>query len=301
MRVLGKVNMKICIGILLILILVLFSFFPNLILSKKQAPSIMLDDNGDFIGKPPYSPVEFPPFGTNVMGESLVYNILAGAKYTIIFVLIVCLFRFLISSGLALIYAFYIHKFRNLVQRVVEITYIIPPVIIVFFLLAPMLWFFQEDSFRFMFLLVLVLIGIGTPPLTLLIGDEIKGELHKDYIKIAKLQGVSNFYIFKKHIWRNIKPRIGIFFIQNNIQLLLLLIHLGVLGIFIGGSRKIDITEERSAFFSITNEWGGLIGSSYQEFLHHPWIVMSPLFSFMILIILLKIVLAGIEESTKLK
>ncbi|MCG1027686.1 ABC transporter permease subunit [Virgibacillus halodenitrificans] len=297
----SKGNLKIIGGISFVVLLVFFSFFPDLIVSHEKAPTLMLDDSGNVIAKPPYSPMELPPFGTNNIGEPLLYNLLAGAKYTILFVTIVCLFRFIISSALALIYAFYIHRFRNLVQRAVEIAYIIPPVIIVFFLLAPMLFVFQENSLQFMLLLAFVLIGIGTPPLALLIGDEIKGELQMDYIKIARLQGVSNFYIFKKHIWRIIKPRIGIFFIQNNIQLLLLLIHLGVLGIFIGGSRQINMTEETSVLLSITNEWGGLIGSSYKEFLHHPWIVLAPLFSFMLLILLLKIILSGIEESTKIK
>lgn len=294
-RLWSKVNIKISAGTLLILLLVFFSFFPDLIVSRENAPSLLLDEEGEFIAKTPYSPAEYPPLGTNVSGEPLLHNILIGAKYTIVFVSVVCLLRFVIALVLAIYYAFYVHKFKNIWKRTIEIAYIIPPVLVIFFLLAPLLGLFQEESFHFMLLLMVILISIGIPPLALLIGDEIKSELHKDFIKIAQLQGVSNFYIFKKHVWRIIKPRIGIFFIQNNIQLLLLLIHLGVLGIFIGGDRAIKVSEEKTILLPISNEWGGLIGSSYQEFLLHPWIVLAPLFSFMVLIIFLKIILAGMK------
>lgn len=277
-----------------------FSFFPDLIASSEPAPSILYDNDGEFIGKPPYSPKQFFPFGTNLIGESLLYNVLVGAKYTIIFVSIVCLLRFVISLSFAIIYAFYVHKFQHILKRIIEITYIMPPVIIVFFLLGPMTGVFHDESLGFMFLLMLVLVVIGVPPLTLLIGDEIKSELQQDYIKISRLQGVSYFYLFRKHLWRMVRPKLGMFFIQNNIQMLLLLIHLGVLSIFIGGDRHVQVSEEKSVLMSITNEWGGLIGSSYREFLHHPWVVLVPLFSFMILIMLLKMILAGMEESTKL-
>ncbi len=297
----GNINLKISFGVILILLLLFFSFFPDLIVSRETAPPILFDEEGEFIARTPYSPAEYPPMGTNEAGESLLFNILVGAKYTIVFVSVVCLLRFVMAFAVAMYYAFHVHKLKDLWKRTIEIAYIIPPVIVVFFMLAPMLGLFQEESFHFMILLMAVLIVIGVPPLALLIGDEIKSELNKDFIKIAKLQGVNNWYIFKKHIWRNIKARMGIFFIQNNIQLLSLLIHLGILGIFIGGSRIINITEEDSKVLPISNEWGGLIGSSYQDFLHHPWIVLAPLFSFMVLIFFLKVIVAGMEDLTKIK
>ncbi len=99
-------------------------------------------------------------------------------------------------------------------------------------------------------------------------------------------------------MWILIKPKVAIFFIQELIQVLFLLIHLGVLGIFIGGGKDVQMDESPISMkiFSLSNEWAGLIGNDYREFLLNPWITLVPLVAFSTLILALKLILSGLQE-----
>ncbi|KAB7672135.1 ABC transporter permease subunit [Bacillus sp. B1-b2] len=294
-------HIKIGIGLLYIFLLLLVSFFPDLIVPDNQQSitRLLYNEEGNLIGKAPFSPLEYPPLGTNKIGESLFNNVIEGAKFTIIYIVLICLLRFIFAVGFSILYAFYVKKSQRYIKRVVDVAYFIPPVIIIFFVLGPLTALYDSFSPAFLIAQGILLVLIGIPPLTILLSDEIKVILTKDFISIAKLSGVSKYYLFKKHIWILIKPRVAIFFIQELIQLLFLLIHLGVLGIFIGGDKEIQMNEspDSSKKFSLSNEWAGLIGSDYREFLLNPWIMLFPLIAFTTLIIALKIILSGLEEK----
>lgn len=301
-----KTNMryvKIGSGLSFIALLLFFSFFPELILGEidGKETGVLYDSEGQLIGAPPFSPVEFPPLGTNKLGEPLLYSVVDGAKYTIIFIILICIFRFLFAMAAAIFYAFYVKKSQQFLKRIIDIVYFIPPVIIVYFLLGPITAMYPSGetiNVEYLIMQALVLTIVAIPPLMFLLGDEIKLTLKEDFIKISKLAGVSKFYLFKKHIWILLKPRILIFFIQEVIHLLFLLIHLGVLNVFIGGKRTVKMTKDTKEDFSLSNEWAGLIGDKFDQFLIHPWIILVPLGAFTLLIFALKLILSGLEDRS---
>ncbi|MCA0970476.1 hypothetical protein LCM20_07755 [Halobacillus litoralis] len=98
----------------------------------------------------------------------------------------------------------------------------------------------------------------------------------------------------------NVKPRLFTVYLQQVIQLLILLIHLGILGVFIGGSRVVamDIEREVQKKFSLSSEWAGLVGVDYGMILHYPWVILVPLLAFTTVIAALKLILAGLRSSS---
>lgn len=299
----GKV--KIILGASYISILTLLSLFAENVLPNHHTEIIrnMYNDEGELVATVPFSPIQFPPFGTNEVGQSLLYNVLDGAKFTIFFTLMIALCRIFISFFMAIGYSQLNSSLSQGFKRVIEIAYFIPPVFIIFFILGTMMN--QSNSsiidLSYLGVQVFLLLLIGIPPLILLFGEEMKNINQRDFISIVKLSGVGRLYVAKKHIWPIMKPKILITFLQQVIQLLILLIHLGILHIFIGGSRVVnmDMAQKVQKNLSLSNEWGGLIGVDYQMIQHHPWIVLVPLLAFTTLIGSLKLILSGLQGSIR--
>ncbi|WP_404468939.1 peptide ABC transporter permease [Sutcliffiella horikoshii] len=279
-------------GTSMLVFMLALSFFPMILLSPEDTVTkrLMYDENGNIMGVAPFSPKESPPLGTNKLGENLLYLIISGAKYTILFVLVASLVRTMISFILGSILSFYNQKISFRFSSIIpQAFYFFPQALFVYIIMMSL----DTQSIGYLFIQFSLIVMIGVLPNATLFSYELKEELNKDYIKILRVSRISKLHIFRKHLFSFIKERMILHLLNNNLQLIVLLIHLGVLGVFIGGSIVIPIESGITKSFSITNEWSGLIGADFRSISYTPWIAIAPLIGFSLFFISINIILKG--------
>ena len=84
-------------------------------------------------------------------------------------------------------------------------------------------------------------------------------------------------------------------FLQQFTQTLTILLHLGLLEVFFGGTVKfLGPVEEIDSY---THEWSGLIGVYFRSLTVHPWIPLVPITFFGLTIFSGNMIVKSIEEA----
>ncbi|MGD7010362.1 ABC transporter permease subunit [Metabacillus sp. 84] len=179
----------------------------------------------------------------------------------------------------------------------------IPQTVFAVFLLSPVLIMpfegFQEPFWQRALYEVIVLSVLGWPTLSQHIAEVMKGYWGQDFVACSKTLGGSRFYIFRKHISRWFRKEGFLLFIQQFIQVLTILAHLGLLELFFGGTH-IDYGGD-SPPKTISYEWSGLIGDYYPLRGQYPWISLSVILFFALAILALNIMLSAAERVLQRK
>ncbi|MDF2535462.1 MAG: hypothetical protein K0R18_1621 [Bacillales bacterium] len=286
-------------GLVFFSLLLISSFVVNYFeLIPVVKPPIILDKTGKVIATTPYNPLQVFPFGTDRSGNNLLYSVLEGAKYTLSFVFgIACiqlLFGTILGGGLA-----YTRKsFHNFVQKVMQIYFFIPKIVWAIFIL-PIATMGEDVSLSVMIYRQFIILAIIlTPPLVLNIAKEVQMILEKEFIICSKTLGGSKLFIFKKHIWVNIRQTLLLLFVQQCIQTLTFLVHLGFFHMAIGGVREVfDPILEQTFYYGNTNEWSSILSLNSQQIFTASWIPMAPMIMFMISIFVLNIMFLGMKSK----
>ncbi|MGA4721429.1 hypothetical protein [Fictibacillus nanhaiensis] len=288
------------IGFLFIVSLILLSFiYPSLMDVQKES-KFLYDENEVIVGVAPFSPKDMPPFGTDMNGKHLLYLILEGAKYTILITLVIAFLRIFF----ALFFSLFHRKSKStFFDDIVQATLYIPTAILAYMFMVPLFVKDATEPMGMMTLIVvqcLILVGIGVPPLVSTFSEEIRSILAKDYIVSTFSLGSKKPYVYYKHVLPELSSKLLLLFAQQAIQTLILLAHLGVLAVFIGGSKTVmmgDIFNLTPATISLSGEWAGIIGQSYQKLLTAPWIILVPLSFFAFTIFSINLMIQGIQNS----
>ena len=85
--------------------------------------------------------------------------------------------------------------------------------------------------------------------------------------------------------------------IQQFIQVLIVLSHLGVLNLFFGGT-FVDYGAggpPKSMYY----EWSGLVGTYFRSLNFHPWIALVPIGFFTLTILAAQLMLNGIKKASE--
>ncbi|TKD72289.1 ABC transporter permease subunit [Pseudalkalibacillus hwajinpoensis] len=289
-----------------VLIILFFSSMGYYFIAGDAIPEVdLLYNEKQELLSPPYSPVEHPPFGTDNFSRDLFFVILTGAKYTLGGALIIALVRLLVSLLIGLVIRIYLGKLKKIIVWSVEAFNYFPAVLLSYFLLS---WFLlfefhftQSFSLTFnerVIISLVVLIIVSLPTTTVLIINETDRILTFEFIEGVRSLGGRRFHILIKHIIPHLKPQLFVVFIREYIQTLLLMAHLGILNVFIGGSVPKADHFQISRFVSLSNEWSGLIGNWWQFiWTGYPWITFLPVFFFTVSILSAKLALRGVEEN----
>jgi peptide/nickel transport system permease protein len=300
------------IGFLFIVSLLIFSFYWPSLLDVNKAESMKFmdfkyDEDGRIIDVIPFTPSEVPPFGTDLYGKQLFYQILDGAKYTILIAFAIAFFRILFAVAIALLNPKSTFEFLN---DLVSATLTIPTTILAYLFMSSLLMKHALERKGLMELIVMqciVLICIGIPPLISTFSKEIRSVLNKDYITNTFSLGAKKRYVYYKHVIPELSTRLTLMFAQQMIQALILLAHLGVIAVFIGGSDTLvlgDSMDPKLVEIPLAGEWAGIIGMSFNKLQAAPWIVLIPLSCFAFTIFALNLIIQGIqngvEENNKL-
>ncbi|MEM5594528.1 peptide ABC transporter permease [Niallia circulans] len=188
-----------------------------------------------------------------------------GAKYTLIFALLIAFLRVVGALFLAVIYSFYLkHSAQQWIAKMVDSIHFMPLSLIAYILLTPILLpgleGFSYSFWERVFLETMILTLLVVPLTTVLLGKEINRVSDYEFIASAKVMGGGKFQIFIRHILPHLGPRLTILFGQQFIQVLLIFMHLGIFNYFFGGTKLSMDPMFADPPQSTTYEWSGLIG-----------------------------------------
>ncbi|MFD1019704.1 ABC transporter permease subunit [Thalassobacillus hwangdonensis] len=266
-----------------------------------------LYEDGKLVGVPPFSPAEAPPFGTDVFGRNLLDLMINGAKYTLLFALGIALVRVLLAGVLSFFYYHYNEKLRPLLEDLIESMLYIPTAIVAYLFLAPLATKYSEEGGGFVQMVLtqcIILALLGVPPLLAAFSKDIARISNQEYIVSTLSLGAKHRYVYFKHVLPEMGSRFLLVVAQQIIQVLILLSHLGVLYIFIGGAATIidgDLLSEHEVFVSLTGEWAGLIGNNYDAINHSPHLILIPLGFFSLAIFAMNMVINGMRNAMQRK
>jgi peptide/nickel transport system permease protein len=292
-------------GFSIILILLVASFILTKTLHGDIPRKMLLyDKHGNLIDQAPLSPLLYPPFGTDRQGYSLFYRLMIGAKYTICIALLIAGLRLILSLLFGLIYGIYFTRLSRFLPKLIDAFSYVPMTLLAYILLSPVIMEnsvtsqFQYSPAQRIGFEIAILTVIAIPTASLFFGNETQYILNQDYMAGVKILGASRFHILKRHVLPHLAPKIWVHFAQQMIQVLVILIHLGLLKLFFGGTfvaNGIGVTE----YSSMSGEWSGLIGSSFNELTTTPWIPFAPLIMFTITLISMQLILRALQSAVE--
>lgn len=295
------------VGFIYLFVLVTASFIYSLFFkdSIPEAPLLLYNDNNELVGKAPFSPSLMPPFGSDRFGESIFLQIVEGAKFTILFAVAISFLRILCGTCIGILLSLYIPKFKRFFQACSEVFYYIPTLFIAFILITPVNIVITSNADRlnpnisFALYQALILIFVALPTISLYISSEVDEFMKRDYILSSQLMGASRFHIIKKHLRVLLLDRVFVLFMEHIVQTLILIIHLALLDIVIGGIQMREMNQGEYKAVSLSNDWAGLIGLNRYEMNLSLWIIFYTLVAFFITILFIKLMTIGIQDAIK--
>ncbi len=282
-------------GFVIVLLLIVSSFLYSFVLKDyiPDPPRLVYGEGRRLIDAPPYPPSLKHPFGVTRQTEDVFWKVIDGAKYTIGIALIVSLLRVFLSLIGGIIHAFYLQFLNPVIDAFVRVFRAIPTVFLV------MLFLLVENYNIRSGMVILTVVAI--PPLANVIQVEIKQFLKNDFITCSRTLGASNCWLLFKHVMPYLRTRLILFYAQQIVQTLFVIVQLGAFQVILGGLKDVsadDISDVSNPHLSKTNEWSGVIGLSYRELMLDKWIVVGPCIGFVVAIFAFNLIVKGVEQSS---
>ncbi|PLS00986.1 peptide ABC transporter permease [Neobacillus cucumis] len=244
------------------------------------------DKKGNIIDTPTYPPFTVFLSGTDRYGYSLGHTMVEGAKWTIGIVIIVVIFRMLISILLSSFIYSLNHRIYNNIKTLFEPISVVPQTIIAYFILHSVLWMtidgFKNPFWERALFETFILVIIAIPTLTIHLSTEMRLVNNETFIEASKILGSNKPYIFFKHIIPHVYEKWILLFGQQFIQSLQLLAHLGFMELFFGGTYVPYGAAADEPPHSVSYEWSGVIGGNISYLYTDSWIILVPIGFFIV-------------------
>ncbi|MFC0186930.1 ABC transporter permease [Fictibacillus aquaticus] len=292
---------KFIIGLLFLVTLVALSI-GNTIFNDGEIRKVILSyDEDGMVQVPPYPPFSDFILGSDQNGRDLLHVVIEGAKWTIGATVVIALARIVFGLIFAMIISFFVKKGYDYLESWFDSFSILPMTMIAYFLLANVLVFDSGDtsapsfSVRLSFE-ILILTILAVPTVSFYIANETKRLLREEYVQTSRMLGGNTKHVIIKHIIPQLFPVLIIVFMQQFVQTLILLAHLGVLKLFLGGTVVFTDLNGKE-FYTASHEWSGMLGLYYQQLMAYPWIPFVPMLFFALTIIAGNFILSGIQKA----
>jgi peptide/nickel transport system permease protein len=284
------------VGFLFILALICYSFYHHFVMDNEIYENQIIYEGITPVDRAPFEPSSDYWFGSDRMGADLFYQIISGAKYTLGIALVASMLRIFLSflGGVLLLSA---GKFLPIFKGLGQSFYYIPSALLIFFIVGPIITSEQITFWEKAMFQIMLIVLIAVPNTAILIKEEINLIQQNEFITSAKLMGGSRVRILFKHIMPHLWPRLVLMYVQQVIAVLLILAHLGILGVFFGGTIYREYGMEFTIPVSVSNEWSGLLGGYYAQLRLAPWLVFFPVFSFAAVIMAFNFMAEGIKRT----
>jgi peptide/nickel transport system permease protein len=310
LRIFGRhmKNWKFALGSLFFILTIGYSVYYSVSTDNHVDQVILFyeEDGVTLISRMPHAPTEPFLLGSDRRGFDLLDQIVIGAKYTLMFALLIALLRVVGGLLFGIIYAFHLKsRVQHWLGKMIDSIHFLPLSLVAYILLAPILMPTMEGfaySFTERILLeILILTVLVVPLTTVLLGKEIKRVLDYEFIASARVLGGSKIHLFWRHILPHLGPRLTILFGTQFIQTLLIFIHLGVFNFFFGGT-ELSFDPMGDPPSSITYEWSGLVGQIGRTAIRGGmfwflWILVA----FMLAIFAMQLIIQGVKEVQQVK
>jgi ABC-type dipeptide/oligopeptide/nickel transport system permease subunit len=297
-----QVKIRVAIPMFIIAVTLVASFLLPYIYPEFNSTSsgYMKDSSGKLIAAPPYNPQVMPPLGSDKIGRNIAILLIAGAKYTILAAIGIAFLRMLFGFFFGLIYTFLSKKVVKHVKAMAEVFQFIPLVIIVYALLFYVDKAFQLNSLgstNYLIIQMLVISIVIVPSLGIYIGEEMKLFMSNEFIQASKTMGGNKRHLVTAHLWPQFRRHSVVLFSEQISQTLALLIQLGIIYITLGGLKIINfgIGGTDPEYFTVTNEWAAMISINLNQIFVNPWLVVSPLLFFSMLIFLINTISSNLK------
>lgn len=229
----------------------------------------------------PFDPGVVFPLGSDVLGRDLFSLVLAGAGTTLTIVVLAGLARVVAGIMVAALGGWW-RPARLLTESLAQLVSAIPATVLALVLVKV---FVKTDTTILVFIGALLLIGWAGP--YRVIRAELDRVARAPFTEGARAIGVGRWRLLWRHQLPHLVPVIAINFTQQVIAALVLVAELGVIGILVGPTRRIDIAEsvgryrldaQYAAAVQDLPEWGGLLaGSRTIEALYVTrWLILVP-------------------------
>jgi len=213
----------------------------------------------------PYDPGLVFPFGSDVLGRDLISLVLAGAGATLLIVVLAGLARVLAGLIVAALAGWW-RPTRTLTDASAELVAAVPATVVA---LVVVKVFVKGDASFLVFVGALLLTGWAGP--YRILRSELDRLSRMGFTESASAMGAGRMRIFVSHHLPHLVPLLAVNATQQTVASLVAMAELGVIGVFVGASRFINIQESLSfvsggqvnmAFISEPPEWGGLLAGA---------------------------------------
>jgi peptide/nickel transport system permease protein len=229
----------------------------------------------------PFDPGVVFPFGSDVLGRDLFSLVLAGAGTTLAIVVLAGLARVVAGVVVAALGSWW-RPARVVTESAAQLVSAIPATVLALVLVKV---FVKTDTTLLVFIGALLVIGWAGP--YRVIRAELDRVTRAPFTEGARAIGVGRWRLLWRHQLPHLVPVIAINFTQQVIAALVLVAELGVIGVFVGATRLIDLQESVSAFApGVPNdatiadipEWGGLLAGSRSVLALYVtrWLILLP-------------------------
>ncbi|MCK1997594.1 hypothetical protein MPH47_10230 [Psychrobacillus psychrodurans] len=267
--------------------------------------NFVYNETGKIVSRAPHPPSSNMIFGTDTYGYSILQQLLVGIKYTILLTLIIATIRVVVGYVFGVIYVFFLNgKGRKIINSIADGMHFLPLTLLVFILLAPVLttstgtW--DTTLGERLFIQIMIMSVIVLPVTTSLIGNEMNDALKKEYVQSSVVMGGSLIWIIIKHLNPQLWNKLLLYWTQHMVQVLQMFVHLGILSIFVGGARRYPDFPWR--LVPEIYELSGMISISREVFMTKQyWMIIPPIFVFMLLIYCFNKLAEGIATKDSIK
>lgn len=293
LNLLKYLNIKIPILIVFGLLLISFMYF-IVFDDKIDLINYIYNEEGEMISISPHPPSSYAIFGTDPLGYPILQQLIVGIKYTILITLAIATIRIATGYLFAILYVFYFNnRLRVAINSIADGMHFLPLSLLTYILLVPILrnitgvW--ETTLMERLIFQIVIMSFVVLPITTSSIGNEMDETLKKEYVQSSVLLGGSLIWILIKHLNPHLWPKILLLWTQHIVQVLQMFVHLGILALFVGGS---------TYGVPIIYELSGMIAISREVFMTKQyWMILPPLFTFMLLIYCFNTIANGISQK----
>lgn len=284
-----KINYPLIMGLILIFVLLLISFFPkqftNIDPNYKHTFRVYdVIENGETLQKyemPPLSPNEKNIFGTDELGRDIYARLIYGTRITLKSALYVVVSRFLLALILG-IFAGVGSRIASSIIKIFNTVFTAIPSLLAAFIVLNIGFIarLQVEQSIVAFAVVLTVVGWGK--LAAQIEEKSKMIMTEDFIEGEIAVGKNKFQIAMQNLLPHLIPSlISLFFLEIGL-VLFLLAQLSVLSVFIG-PRRMFVREEGIPgwMVSVEPEWASILSRGVINLkMGNYWIALYPAITF---------------------
>ncbi len=242
---------------------------------------------------PPYPPSREYPLGSDLRARDLLSRIVYGARVTLLLALVAAAIRILIGAILGWAAA----TFRGAVERWIviaaDISATLPSLLFAFLLIATI------GPHRGLPVFLIGLGFTGWAAWTQLIYSGIRRIQAEPYMEAAEAIGTTRRSRLRYYLLPNLLPAVLPVIVQEIAAVLLLLAELGFLGIYLGSSsplRLSDLLGGEQPQLPIP-EWGGMLAGTRLEIFRWSWLPIVPAGAFFMTILGLYLLADGLRQQ----